>query len=383
MGFVKIAAVGTLLIISGCGTVAPLPKAPPPSALRTYDGSASVGDFLIMTLDAERKTLTFANLSNGDTGTVPYTVNADGSYTLDDPSGNLVAAYEIPGSNLIVQAKKVGGNHHTTALVTAFATTPISATNKAGKTFNYMELRTSDGGFEIGALSMDSSGNITQSSYWPFGTYYKSQSYHEGMSPAANMQQDSSGDFLMVTSLSGKLSYVFGPDGEFVADEPNGTMIGFTQATSKEFDPALFGSYKTSVYQKSDVSYQPTNTVRSEAIDGESGAASFDSGSATISPVGLVIIKDSQNNIVAQGTLQPVADVPYLYNPADQMFSLQDPCYGLFTFRVTTASTQQDVFVSFQGQSAIFSSFKVKLPQDPTNTYEYSYGLVFREQPTQ
>src|ERR1700758_342880 len=42
------------------------------SAPRSYNGTASVGDFLIITLDPSAHTMTYADLSNGDSGTIPY-----------------------------------------------------------------------------------------------------------------------------------------------------------------------------------------------------------------------------------------------------------------------------------------------------------------------
>jgi len=42
---------------------------------------------------------------------------------------------------------------------------------------------------------------------------------------------------------------------------------------------------------------------------------------------------------------------------------------------VTTASSQQDVFVSFMGRAILFSSFKANLPWGSGNTYDYLYGV--------
>jgi hypothetical protein len=66
------------------------------------------GDFLAITLDPVALTLTYKNLSNGDTGVVPYTVNADGTYALNDPNHNLLGAYEVPNYALLLQAAKAG-----------------------------------------------------------------------------------------------------------------------------------------------------------------------------------------------------------------------------------------------------------------------------------
>lgn len=79
------------LSVAACGlgcnstNVAPVSTG---SSKRSYNGSASIGDFLAITLDPVALTLTYKNLSNGDTGVVPYTVNADGTYALNDPNHN-------------------------------------------------------------------------------------------------------------------------------------------------------------------------------------------------------------------------------------------------------------------------------------------------------
>jgi hypothetical protein len=75
---------------------------------------------------------------------------------------------------------------------------------------------------------------------------------------------------------------------------------------------------------------------------------------------------------MVQSTLTPVADVSYLYGTSGE---LSDPCYGLFTFRITTASAQQDVFVTFMGQAMLFSSFTANLPWNSAGTYNYFYGV--------
>ena len=119
----RLRLVCTLLIlagVSGCGSVpvsAPNSKLTPAAVTHTYNGTASVGDFLTITLNTTALTITYSNLSNGDSGTFPYTVNADGSYTLADPNGNLLSAYEIPGYALLIQAAKAGPDHNTPAML--------------------------------------------------------------------------------------------------------------------------------------------------------------------------------------------------------------------------------------------------------------------------
>jgi len=105
----------SLLATLGCNStnVAPVSTG---SAKRSYNGSASIGDFLAITLDPVALTLTYTNLSNQDTGVVPYTVNADGTYALNDPNHNLLSAYEVPNYALLLQAAKAGPYHDALAL---------------------------------------------------------------------------------------------------------------------------------------------------------------------------------------------------------------------------------------------------------------------------
>jgi hypothetical protein len=72
-------------------------------------------------------------------------VNPDGTCTLNDPTGNLIAAYEVPNYALLVQATKTGPNHDALALVTVVDKGTISMATW-GHSFNYMQFRTSSGG---------------------------------------------------------------------------------------------------------------------------------------------------------------------------------------------------------------------------------------------
>ena len=105
-----------LSFLMGCGTsTAPVTT----SSVRKYNGTASVGDFLTISIDSTVHTIDYINHTNGDSGTVPYTVNVDGTYTVTDPQGNILAAYEVPGFVLLVETAKSGPTHNTPALITA------------------------------------------------------------------------------------------------------------------------------------------------------------------------------------------------------------------------------------------------------------------------
>jgi hypothetical protein len=84
-----------------------------------------------------------------------------------------------------------------------------------------------------------------------------------------------------------------------------------------------------------------------------------------------VTVQDAQGNTLVQAALTPVADASYLVGAG----KLQDSCNGLFTFRVSTANSQQDVLVTFMDRAVLFSSFTAYPPWGSGNTYDYLYGV--------
>jgi uncharacterized lipoprotein YajG len=58
----------SILFLAGCNA-APTTSTTPAS--RSYHGTASVGDFLSITIDATAQTITYTDVSNGDSGSVP------------------------------------------------------------------------------------------------------------------------------------------------------------------------------------------------------------------------------------------------------------------------------------------------------------------------
>ena len=162
----RVLLISLLLMMAGCSSTR-TPVAQP--STRSYSGTASVGDFMNITVDTAALTISYTNLSNGDTSTVPYTVNSDGTYALNDPAANLVAAYEIPGYAMLLEAQKAGSDHATPALITAVAQGQITLATFENHAYNYMQFRTSSGGMEAGSAILDAQGHITVSSYSPSG----------------------------------------------------------------------------------------------------------------------------------------------------------------------------------------------------------------------
>jgi hypothetical protein len=182
----------------------------------------------------------------------------------------------------------------------------------------------------------------------------------------ATAQLDPSGTFLKILDPDGtNHDYVFGTaNGIFAVDTQNGAILGLEKAASKNVDPTAAGPYKALFYQKTNATTGAGNV--------ETGTPSMGNATVGITAGGQLTITDSSGNQMVQGMLTPVADVSYLYGTAGE---LSDPCYGLFTFRIATATAQQDVFVTFMGQAMLFSSFTANLPWSSGSTYNYFYGV--------
>jgi hypothetical protein len=363
----KIATLGLVLaswLLSGCGTT-PSAGTPAQPAVRSYNGTASVGDFVTISIDSTALAITYKNYSNGETGTVPYTVNGDGTYTITDPRGNLLAAYEVPGFVMMIETAKSGPNKDTPALITAIENAPATISTFAGQGFNYLQFRTANGGTEIGTIRIDLQGNITHDGYSPFEAF-SGNAFSGASIPATGVEEDASGDFFTITDSGGAGNYAFGtPSGFFAVDTGNGTILSLPQAAAKSFDASVAGSYKAIYYEKADAAVGPGNV--------ETGTPTEGVGSITVSASGVVTITDNQGKTLATGTLSAVADTSYLYDGNSS--ELSDPLYGMFTFRTTTASSRQDVFAQFEGNAMIFSSFETGLPIAGYAPYTYFYGV--------
>lgn len=338
------------------------------SAARAYSGSAAVGDFVSVTINSSAQTIAYTNHTNGDTGTYGYTLGAGGTYVINDPTGNLVTAYEVPNYAILIEANKTGPSHNTLALITAVPTQQVTASSLAVNTsYNYVSFRTAAGGVEVGTISFDGASNGTATAYWPYGNYSGggSNPFVSTTIPGSSFALDSSGTFF-TTTVQGSMSTVFGTQsGTFVVDSGVGMIFGFTKASTSAFSSAYAGSYTALVYQKTNASTTNNNV--------ESGTASFSQVTVTIDGSGNLTAVNGNGTTVVSGTLTPVASTSYLQGSG----KLPDPCNGLFTFRQISGGLQTDVFVTFQsGKAALFESFTA--PTTPGGTYGYVYGVALK-----
>jgi hypothetical protein len=372
--FMKIRVVSALLMILAfvCCSSTPRTVATTPAS-RVYQGTASVGDFMTITVNSGEGTIAYTDVSNNTSGTVPYTTNSDGTYRLNDPTGNLVAAYEVPNYALLIQATKTGPNANSPALVTAVESGQISLSTFEGQAYNYMQFRTASGGLEIGSVTIGAQGTGEISSFWPYGSYNQGNKsgspFGSGTLDLSEAQVSSSGTFLTVPDPggSGAENYIFGTaNGVFAVDTQNGAILGLRKAASSAFDQTVAGTYKAIYYQKTNATTGAGNV--------EMGTPILGNATIIVASNGQVTVNDGNGNQMVKGVLSPVASTSYLYQ--SDMSELQDPCDGLFTLRITTPGvSQQDVFATFMGQAMLFSSFTANLAQQGTYSYFYGVGL--------
>jgi hypothetical protein len=354
------------VLLAGCSgsTVNSVPvRTAAQPAVRQYNGTASVGDFLTITLDSTAHTIAYVDHTNGDTGTVPYVVNADGTYTLSDPTHNLLSAYEVPNYALLIQAAHTGPSHSVASLVTAVESGTISVPNLIGQKFNFMQFRTQGGGVQTGELTFGAAA-ISLTTYWPYAAFsIVGSSFLSDSIPIASLTPDPSNLFYTVSTGS-DTSTLFGTaSGFFIVDTPSGSVMGLAQATTTAFQSSYAGTYRSMRYAKVGAHTGP-NSI-------ETGTPSFASDDISVTSSGSITIADPSGGPAFTGTLAPVSTVAYLNGPG----GLTDPCPGLFTVRLISATSQTDIFVTFQGNAMFVATFSGTLPAGSSDFYNYSYGV--------
>jgi hypothetical protein len=358
---------------SGCGNQSQLP-ATPAAVTHTYNGTASVGDFLTITINSTALTISYNDLTNGLTGTIPYTVNANGSYALNDPAGHLISAYEVPGYALVIQANNVGPNSDTAALITAVESGPITLSTFVNNSYNYMSFRTNFGGVEIGSISIGPTSG-TNTNYWPYGNINPGSggAFQGSTMDFSGLTESASGTYIsgVIPGAGGGTETIFGTaSGFFIVDTPNGSIIGLPKAATPNFDPTVAGTYNGIFYEKANVTMAAGSN--SETGTPSTGQATIVVTAAAGTTLPNITVTDSNGNTFINAALTPVASSPNLYGSAGQ---LTDPCYGLFTFHVVTATYEHDVFVTFVGNSVVFSKYSANLPWTQSSGYSYWYGV--------
>jgi hypothetical protein len=244
-------------------------------------------------------------------GTVPYTVGTNGTYTIADPQGNLLGAYELPGYALLIEAAKVGPNQNTPALITAVENGPISLGNLARKNYNSIQFRTTQGGLNIGNVSVDANGHIEHDSYSPVAPIEPNNvPYFSGGSFAASsITEDPSGDFFTIDETNSTADIVFGTqNGLFAVDTGAGAILGLPKAAAKTFDPPTSGTYTALICEKANGQNARKNI--------ESGTPTQGIGPVTVTSAGSITIMTAPptNSPTPASDSSSFASLPLLRN---------------------------------------------------------------------
>ena len=356
----------------GASTGALVDSTPSEVSPRIYMGSASVGGLFRITVDPQSQALTFSDVSTNTAETVSYVMAADGSATLTDQSGHVSAVYENPDGMMVALVDNAGPNHDQIALITATQAQDVAGSTFAGKSYNSIRFKATNGGVAIGSLAIDNNGEVTGTEYatYPGFTWLSFQLPGGAPSP-----------YLTIPATGSSVSqYGYGSaDGLFVLDSQQGTSISMPKGSSKLFDKSWAGTYSLLYYQK-------TN-AKTESTGGEEGSVRGGIGQVTVDPLGNLVILDGEGNQVS-GSLQPIADDLDLYdqrpsNNTSNAGQFADPCFGMFTLHISADASgrpvSEDVFVSFRRGAVVLALFSTAAPISPVNPYNYLYGIGIAE----
>jgi hypothetical protein len=364
---------GLLLTTTSCTTYGINLNSSPSSggsnSSHSYNGTASVGDFYTLTEDDTANTVTYTDVTNSLTGTVPFTTTDHIHYTFTDPTHNLIKGVAVPGYAMILESQKSGPTSSTPALITAVQSGPITLASLLGS-YNLMQFRTTNGGLAIGSVTLTSSA-LSISGYSPYGaTTGSANGYNNVSQPASGIVEGPTGTYLTTPAPNPSTAFgTAGPNATFIVDVDFGSVLGLQKAASAAFQSASAGTYVGVAYGKTGAtSNGPTET----------GTGVFTDVALNISSGGVVTLTNPATDaIISTGTLIPVSNVSYIFNGTAN--EVTDPCFGLFTYRTTTATSQTDVFVSFGlggSGSAAFAMFTSALPLNGSSPYNYLYGVA-------
>lgn len=356
------------------------PSAPGPGVgTHRYQTTASVGDFLQIAIDKTAHTASYDNKTNGLTGAdVPYTVDAHGSYVFADPKGHLKSAIELEDYALVVDVDKAGPGKDSRALAIGAATQPISMSDFSAKKLNMMQFRTKNGGMEIGNVALGTKGSaltVDLQRYWPRGGMSDGDhTFHVGSMGAMPISEGpGEHPFLSITESQGGVTstdYVFKTASGFAIDMSNGNIVMLEQPASKEFDPAMAGTYRALAYDKHGAKGGPDDQP-------EPGEATVKPIDVKVGPSGYLVAVDESGSTIIEDALRPVPDVTYLTG-AGKLDA--ERCKGIFTFRTHDAGGNRDVFVIFTKNGLLFSSFAPGVGQGGGDApYDYFYGAAVKQ----
>jgi uncharacterized protein YjdB len=382
-GLVTAVAAGSADIIAASGGLQNQATITVPAAVRTYSASASVGDFITISIDQTNSTISYVNLSNGAVGggvgdVITYTSDFNGNTTLNDPAGHLLSLSEVPGLGFVALINNAGSTQDQLALVSGVSQQNVTTASFENQSYNIFEFRTTGGGVGIASIALDAVGNINGTEYMPsnlLGCGGGNCGFNllQFALPSTTIPSPYLTLALPRPPSSTGNNYIFGTsNGMFLDDSEDGSIVGLPKAASKNFDPSWANTYTLTYYQKTDAYGPDGNSL-------EAGNISWGVATLILDISGKLSLVDSKGNPMASGLLVAVADTASLYNGTTTSGQgtpgeLGDQCFGLFTFTAINGGQTQQVFVAFSQGAVLLSSFSTG-GYNGGDTYNYFYGV--------
>jgi hypothetical protein len=360
----RILAILAVSLLAGCSSSSK-------PAARVYSATASVGDFLVITIHPDTLTIDYENRTTSASGTVAYTVEPDGTYAITDPDGHLLSAYEIPGLALVMESDGMGPGGTEKALIVGVEKAPLVNADLAGQGYSMLQFRTHEGGVEVGHVTVASDGDVSVTNYIPaWELYGRPSSFSFKEIPGENFVEDAATGSIGVTvpeeGGGTSTATVFGTPGGYLAiDGENGSMFGVRDAATKDFLPEYAGTYLAIAYSKHDVTLGP-------GPGEETGTAEVSTATVTITAgtgSGHILV-EPEGGTHFESELIPLEDEPEFYGTG----KIEGHPNGLFVFRDESGSA---VFVVFMDRSLAFGRYRIS--DLATREYEYLYGFALKQ----
>jgi hypothetical protein len=349
----------------------------PPAAVDDYNGTASVGDFLGVTIDHDASIIHWTNGTNGESGEAPFTVASDGALLVATDTGQIKKAYEIPGYGVVALDANAGPAHDRPSPV--FLWEKVAATKSEFKAMagNMLQFRNS-GAFEIGCGGIASDGStLTHSGYLPEQLLYGGSAFVQGETlpilTAPPADPTTFDGIVLADKPDGTISFqaykssLPGPDGNpgvlfragssWVIDVDNGSVFLLDAPASKAWQPSNAGTFHLMGWRASGVT------------SSAAGTGTFFETTVTLDAAGTMTMDDPGGGPPTVVGLVPFADDADLAGPD----RVDLACNGLFTNGAGNAASK--LVAGFVGQNVFFGS--VKLTDGPTA--EFVYGVALKQ----
>ncbi|ELR20839.1 uncharacterized protein ACA1_277580 [Acanthamoeba castellanii str. Neff] len=327
----------------------------------TYTATASAGDFVTITVNRASRYIDYSNSKSGRAGRFTYTVNADGSYDINDADGDLVRAVELPNYGILLQINKGGATANVKCLVTGMTKSTISRASLQGKAYNFFQFRTTSGGLEVGSIVFGATGQqLSHSSWWPYGAFNGETGFNEASDLSLTNATFAADGSYMHVLLEDENLYIFASGTRLAIDLPAGSLMAMRESSSASFDTTSFpGTYTTLIYRKTNAHSQPGNT--------ESGDIVLDKAQVEVTAAaGVTVTSLTTSTVLFTGTLSALSSDSSVFGPG----KLTAECRGVFIAR----SGDTAFVMSFTDRSVYMSSFTPL--EDSAYNYFNGAGII-------